>query len=109
MCQYLTATGRGDIADEAKKYRELLVPDEGCKYDQLIEINLSELPPMINGPFTPDLGNTLETLPKMAQEKGWPMDVSATLIGSCTNSSYEDMTRSADLCKQALDAGLKAK
>merc|ERR1719216_40530 len=102
-------TPRGDIAAEAQKYKAMLTPDENCKYDQLIEINLSELPPMINGPFTPDLGNTLDSLPVMAREKGWPMDVSATLIGSCTNSSYEDMTRSADLCKQAADAGLKVK
>lgn len=109
MCDYLSATGRGDIAAEAQKYKAMLTPDEDCHYDQLIEINLSELPPMINGPFTPDLGNTLDSLPVMAREKGWPMDVSATLIGSCTNSSYEDMTRSADLCKQALAAGLKVK
>lgn len=109
MCQYLTATGRADIAEEAMKYKDLLTPDEGCKYDQLIEINLSELPPLINGPFTPDLANSLDTLPAAAEKNGWPMDVSATLIGSCTNSSYEDMTRSADLCKQALAAGLKVK
>jgi len=109
MCDYLTATGRSDIADEARKYKNLLTPDDGCKYDQLIEINLSDLPPLINGPFTPDLCNSLETLPTAAKENGWPMEVSATLIGSCTNSSYEDMTRSADLCKQALAAGLKVK
>merc|ERR1719361_2337967 len=109
MIEYLGATGRAEIGEEAKKYKDLLTPDEGCVYDQLIEINLSELPSLINGPFTPDLGNTLEPLPQMARERGWPMDVSATLIGSCTNSSYEDMTRSADLCKQALDAGLKVK
>ena len=76
---------------------------------KLIEINLSELPALINGPFTPDLCNTLDSLPEMAREKDWPMDVSATLIGSCTNSSYEDMTRAADLCQQAMDAGLKVK
>jgi len=109
MCQYLTATGRADIAEEAMKYKDLLTPDEGCRYDQVIEINLSELPPLINGPFTPDLCNTLDTLPAAAEKNGWPMEVSATLIGSCTNSSYEDMTRSADLCKQALAAGLKVK
>merc|ERR1719282_1987088 len=63
MCQYLTATGRADIAEEAMKYKDLLTPDEGCRYDQLIEINLSELPPLINGPFTPDLANSLDTLP----------------------------------------------
>jgi len=109
MLAYLEATGRADIAAEAAQNRDLLTPDEGCKYDQLIEINLSELPSLINGPFTPDLCNDLDSLPEMAREKGWPMDVSATLIGSCTNSSYEDMTRAADLCQQALDAGLKVK
>jgi len=109
MCEYLSATGRADIAEEARKYKDLLTPDEGCNYDQIIEINLSDLPPLINGPFTPDLCNSLETLPTAARENGWPMEVSATLIGSCTNSSYEDMTRSADLCKQALAAGLKVK
>jgi len=109
MCDYLSATGRADIAEEARKYKDLLTPDEGCNYDQIIEINLSDLPPLINGPFTPDLCNSLETLPTAAKENGWPMEVSATLIGSCTNSSYEDMTRSADLCKQALAAGLKVK
>lgn len=109
MCDYLSATGRSDIAEEARKYKDLLTPDEGCNYDQIIEINLSDLPPLINGPFTPDLCNSLESLPTAAKENGWPMEVSATLIGSCTNSSYEDMTRSADLCKQALSAGLKVK
>lgn len=109
MLAYLEATGRGDIAAEAAQNKDLLTPDEGCKYDQLIEINLSELPPLINGPFTPDLCNTLDSLPEMARERDWPMEVSATLIGSCTNSSYEDMTRAADLCQQAMDAGLKVK
>jgi len=109
MCEYLAATGRSDIAEEARQYKDLLTPDEGCRYDQLIEINLSDLPPMINGPFTPDLMNTMETIGDAARENGWPLEVSATLIGSCTNSSYEDMTRSADLCKQAMAAGLKTK
>jgi len=109
MIQYLEATERAEVAAEAKKYKEMLVPDEGCKYDQLIEINLSELPPLINGPFTPDLCNSLETLPEAARKNDWPMEVSATLIGSCTNSSYEDMTRAANLCQQALAAGKKVK
>jgi len=109
MAQYLKATGRAEIAEEASKYSAMLAPDDGCKYDQLIEINLSELPPMINGPFTPDLAHTLDTVSVEAKKNDWPMEVSATLIGSCTNSSYEDMTRAADLCKQALSAGLKVK
>lgn len=109
MCDYLDATGRADIAAEARQNKDLLTPDNGAKYDQLIEINLSELPPMINGPFTPDLMNTMKGIGEAARKNGWPLEVSATLIGSCTNSSYEDMTRSADLCKQALAAGLKCK
>ena len=80
-----------------------------CSF-KLIDIIVSELPALINGPFTPDLCNTLDSLPEMVRERDWPMDVSAaTLIGSCTNSSCEDMTRAADLCQQAMDAGLKVK
>jgi len=109
MKEYLTATGRGDIAEEAGKYEDMLKPDPGCRYDQLIEINLSELQPMINGPFTPDLCHLVSEVGATAREKGWPVEVSAGLIGSCTNSSYEDMTRSADLCRQAAAAGLKLK
>lgn len=109
MKAYLGATGRADIAEEAEKYADLLTPDPGCKYDQLIEINLSELEPMINGPFTPDLCHKVAEVGATAAAKSWPVDVSATLIGSCTNSSYEDMTRSADLCRQAAAAGLKCK
>merc|ERR1719201_1704169 len=109
MSEYLKATNRGAMAEECEKNLNLLCPDNGGKYDQIIEINLSELPPLINGPFTPDLCNTMETLPTEAKKNNWPLDVSATLIGSCTNSSYEDMTRAADLCQQAIDAGLKVK
>lgn len=109
MAQYLESTDRGDIAKEARKYKDLLTPDEGANYDQLIEIDLSKLAPSINGPFTPDLYNTLKTLPESAKKNDWPMDVSASLIGSCTNSSYEDMTRAADLCQQAINNGLKVK
>merc|ERR550514_20687 len=109
MSEYLKATNRGAMAEECEKNLNLLCPDNGGKYDQLIEINLSELPPLINGPFTPDLCNTLETLSVEAKKNNWPLDVSATLIGSCTNSSYEDMTRAADLCQQAIKEGLKVK
>jgi len=109
MKQYLSATERSDIASEAEKFAEMLVPDEGAHYDQLIEINLSELPAMINGPFTPDLAHKVSEVGQAAKANDWPVEVSATLIGSCTNSSYEDMTRAADLCKQAAAAGLKVK
>lgn len=109
MSKYLKATGREAIANEAEKYKELLVPDEGAEYDQLIEINLDELEPLVNGPFTPDLANPISQLGKNAQEKGWPMDIKVALIGSCTNSSYEDMSRSVSIAKQALQHGVKAK
>lgn len=109
MSEYLKATNRGAMAEECEKNLNLLSPDNKGKYDQVIEINLSKLPPLINGPFTPDLCNTLETLPIEAKKNNWPLDVSATLIGSCTNSSYEDMTRAADLCQQAITQGLKVK
>ncbi|XP_055341457.1 probable aconitate hydratase, mitochondrial [Paramacrobiotus metropolitanus] len=110
MADYLEATGRGDIADAAKQYqKELLSPDKGCKYDELIEIDLNKLEPLINGPYTPDLMTPVSELGKRAQESGWPMDIRVGLIGSCTNSSYEDMERAASVAQQALDHGLKAK
>merc|ERR1711904_713213 len=87
MSEYLKATNRGAMAEECEKNLNLLSPDSEGRYDQTIEINLSKLPPLINGPFTPDLCNTLETLPVEAEKNDWPLDVSATLIGSCTNSS----------------------
>ena len=110
MFDYLTATGRADIAKEANQYKTAyLSADPGAKYDQVIEINLSELEPLINGPFTPDLSTTISNLKSVSQQQQWPQEIKVGLIGSCTNSSYEDMTRAADLCKQATDAGLKAK
>merc|ERR1719414_574945 len=110
MADYLEATGRSAIASAAEKYKsELLSPDGGCEYDQLIEINLSELEPHVNGPFTPDLATPISKLGDVAREKGWPLEVKVGLIGSCTNSSYEDMGRSVSLAKQALDNGIKAK
>ena len=81
------------------------MPDEGCKYDQLIEINLSELEPHINGPFTPDLATPLSQFADACRKNGWPTNLKASLIGSCTNSSYEDLTRSASVARQALSAG----
>merc|ERR1712012_1121258 len=110
MSDYLDATGRSDIAAEAEKYKsELLSPDSGCEYDQLIEINLSELEPHVNGPFTPDLATPIGSLGETAKKNGWPLEVKDGLIGSCTNSSYEDMCRVASLMKQALSKGLKSK
>jgi len=110
MVDYLAATERQAIADEALKYQStLLSPDEGCKYDQLIEIDLSTLQPHVNGPFTPDLATPIHDLAGAAKANGWPLEVRDGLIGSCTNSSYEDMCRVASLMKQALEKGVKAK
>ncbi|KAF3853281.1 hypothetical protein F7725_013969 [Dissostichus mawsoni] len=97
MKTYLEKTGRGDIAAVADQYADLLVPDEGCEYDELIELNLDELKPHINGPFTPDLAHPVSEIGAAAEKHG------------CTNSSYEDMGRAASVAKQALDKGLKCK
>ncbi|KAI3435493.1 hypothetical protein D9Q98_001559 [Chlorella vulgaris] len=109
MYDYLVATAREPAAKLAEAFSEHLRADEGCEYDQVIEINMSELEPQINGPFTPDLANPLSQLADNARREGWPLEVSAGLIGSCTNSSYEDMMRAASVAKQALAAGIKAK
>lgn len=110
MKRYLEATGRKDIAAAASDFSDNLKADEGAEYDQIIEINLSDLKPMINGPFSPDYGHIAgQDMANASAENDWPTDLSAGLIGSCTNSSYEDMTRSADLAKQAKDAGLSFK
>merc|ERR1712241_57600 len=110
MEDYLAATGRQEIANEAKAVRsQLLSPDEGCQYDQLIEIDLSTLEPHVNGPFTPDLATPIGDLGETAKKNGWPLEVKDGLIGSCTNSSYEDMCRVASIIKQATAHGLKSK
>jgi aconitate hydratase len=106
---YLKATGRADIAKLAREYESDLTPDSGSHYDQLIEIDLSTLEPLINGPFTPDLANPISKLGENARKNGWPVEVSAGLIGSCTNSSYEDMARVTSICKEALSHGVKFK
>lgn len=110
MRSYLHATERKDIAEAADAVQEeLLTPDPGCHYDRLIEINLDELQPHINGPFTPDLAHLVSEVGETAKEKEWPTEIKVGLIGSCTNSSYEDMSRSASIAKQALAKGVKAK
>jgi len=110
MADYLAATERQDIADEASKYKSaLLSPDADCKYDQVVEIDLSTLEPHVNGPFTPDLATPISQLSEAAKANSWPLEVKDGLIGSCTNSSYEDMSRVASLMKQALAKGLKSK
>lgn len=109
MAKYLRATNRGDIADVSNQYKHLLMSDEGAEYDQVIEINLSELKPLINGPFTPDLSTPVSQIGARALEMGWPTEIKVGLIGSCTNSSYEDMTRSASIARQAQAKGIKFK
>ncbi|KAK9447995.1 uncharacterized protein V1518DRAFT_419408 [Limtongia smithiae] len=109
MMEYLQATSRGFVADYADKYRSLLKADEGATYDQLIEIDLNTLEPHVNGPFTPDLATPISKMRETAIKNDWPLQVRVALIGSCTNSSYEDMSRSASIAQDALDHGLKAK
>merc|ERR1712180_243550 len=110
MADYLVATERKNIADLATEYKSaLLSPDSGCQYDQVIEIDLSTLEPHVNGPFTPDLATPISKLGETAKKNSWPLEVKDGLIGSCTNSSYEDMCRVTSLIKQALGKGLKSK
>ena len=110
MSNYLKATNRSAIADAADKVANDLRPDDGAHYDQLIEINLDELKPLINGPHSPDRAHKVgQPIGDAARENGWPIEVSAALIGSCTNSSYEDITRAASIARQATARGLRAK
>ena len=110
MGEYLRATGRADIAAEADKVRADLRPDAGAQYDQVIEINLSDLKPLINGPHSPDRAHRAgSAVGAAARENDWPIEISSALIGSCTNSSYEDITRAASIARQAAAKGLKTK
>jgi len=111
MSDYLRATGREAIAAAADKVAADLRPDDGAQYDQVIEIDLSKLTPLINGPHSPDRAHKIGAngVGAAARENDWPLEVSATLIGSCTNSSYEDITRAASIARQAATKGLKAK
>eukprot|EP01126_Amoeba_proteus_P048689 TRINITY_DN5649_c0_g1_i18.p1 TRINITY_DN5649_c0_g1~~TRINITY_DN5649_c0_g1_i18.p1 ORF type:complete len:685 (+),score=130.65 TRINITY_DN5649_c0_g1_i18:1731-3785(+) len=109
MGDYLRSTQRAEIASLAKSFSHNLRSDEGFEYDRLIEIDLSTLEPHLNGPFTPDLGNPISSIKETVKKNGWPAELKVGLIGSCTNSSYEDMNRSVSICKQALEHGIKAK
>lgn len=115
MSTYLKATGREEVAKLADAIKENLQDDPEVLlhpenyFDQIIEINLSELKPYINGPFTPDRAFPIDEFGKAAKENDWPIEISSALIGSCTNSSYEDISRSASIAKKALDMGLKTK
>ncbi len=112
---YLQGTGRADIAEMANGIAEHLTGDEEVYtnpeqyFDQLIEINLSELEPHVNGPFTPDLAWPISKFAAAVKENGWPAKLEVGLIGSCTNSSYEDISRAASLAQQAVDKKLTAK
>jgi aconitate hydratase len=115
MKEYLTATGRKDVAELAWKNKDHLASDPEVYsdpekyYDQYYEINLSELEPYINGPFTPDLATPISRMKEEAEKNGWPVDVEVGLIGSCTNSSYEDISRAASVVKNALSENLVAR
>ncbi len=114
MAAYLAATGREEVAALANQVKAHLRPDpevyeQPAKYyDQLIEINLDELEPHVNGPFTPDLATPISKMAEAVKANGWPDAVEVALIGSCTNSSYEDISRSASIATQAKQKGLKA-
>ena len=115
MVRYLEATGRAEVAAAAAAIREYLRPDpevyENPKdyYDQVITIDLSKLTPHINGPFSPDLAWPIEEFKKAVEQNNWPAQFEVGLIGSCTNSSYEDMTRAASIARQAKEKNLRAK
>lgn len=110
MADYLASTGRSAIAGEAKKFQQtVLTADAGAKYDQVIEINLDTLEPHVNGPFTPDLAHPISKLGSNSKKNGYPVDIRVGLIGSCTNSSYEDMGRCASIAKNAMKHGIKSK
>ncbi|WDF70458.1 aconitate hydratase [Sphingobacterium oryzagri] len=115
MERYLRATDRAEVADAANTIKEHLTADPEVYadpeqyFDQLIEINLTELEPSLNGPFTPDLYTPVSRMREEADKNGWPVKVEWGLIGSCTNSSYEDLARAASIAQQAIDKGLVTK
>ena len=115
MAAYLRATERAEIADLAERYREHLVPDPAVlaeprrHYDELVEIDLSELEPHVVGPHSPDRARPISKLAAEVAKEGWPAGIKAALIGSCTNSSYEDMKRAAHIATQARKGGLTAR
>jgi aconitate hydratase len=115
MKVYLEHTGRSEVAELTSKNKGLLIADEEVRkdpskyYDQYIEINLSELEPYINGPYSPDVAHPISEFSAFVREKGYPEKLEVGLIGSCTNSSYEDISRAASIARQALSKHLKAK
>ena len=115
MTKYLQATGRSEVVELADNYKEYLQADKEVYsdpesyFDQVIEINLSDLEPHLNGPFTPDRATPISQMAKAAKKNNWPTKIEVSLIGSCTNSSYEDISRSASIAKQAIDKNLTVK
>ncbi len=115
MERYLRATGRNEVADLANGIKSHLTGDPevyanpSAYFDQVIEINLDELTPHLNGPFTPDLATPVSEMKEAAAKNAWPLKVEWGLIGSCTNSSYEDLSRAASIAKQAVEKGLVTK
>ena len=115
MERYLRATDRAEVADAANEIKEHLTGDPEVYespehyFDQIIEINLDELEPYLNGPFTPDLATPISKMKEVAAANGWPMKIDVGLIGSCTNSSYEDISRAVSIAKQVSSKGLTAK
>lgn len=115
MSKYLKATGRTEVADMADKIKEELRSDKEVYenpekyYDQVIEIDLTSLEPHLNGPFSPDIATSISRIKEVAEKNGWPLKVDVGLIGSCTNSSYEDISRAASIAKQAADKKISPK
>ena len=115
MVKYLNATGRAEVAERASTIADYLRADPevyanpDVYFDQIVEINLSELEPHLNGPFTPDRATPISQMAAAAETNGWPTKIEVSLIGSCTNSSYEDISRSASIAKQAVHKQLKVK
>lgn len=113
MSAYLSATGRAEVAALADTVREHLRPDEEIYsnpsgfYDEVLELDLSKLEPYVNGPFTPDLATPISQMKEAVKKNGWPAKLEVALIGSCTNSSYEDISRSASIVKDAVSKGVK--
>lgn len=115
MSKYLKATGRTEVADMADKIKEELRSDKEVYenpekyYDQVVEIDLTSLEPHLNGPFSPDIATPISQIKDIAEKNGWPLKVDVGLIGSCTNSSYEDISRAASIAKQAADKKISPK
>ena len=115
MSAYLKATGRQEVAALADSVREHLRPDEDVVanpkkyYDQVLELDLDQLEPYVNGPFTPDLATPISKMKEAVEKNGWPAKLEVALIGSCTNSSYEDISRSASIVKDAVSKGVKTR